>query len=146
MLQTAHQTQPAQTDEVPDINHVWPERIQRFQENMDVEGVDVTRARVPQSQRDDVVFALKIGRINIGQLEGAAHMRFPPLTPPKMGGVRGGHARDGGKDEHVMAGVGESVGRLSAAEFVAAEKVRRVEVAEDQDPHAASSTPPASRR
>src|SRR6185437_5014012 len=115
--------------EHPDVSHVRLERLQRFQQDVDVEGADLKPLDLLPSECDRGVPALRVVIPEVGQ----------PEQTHDVGRSLDRGPRRGRQDQDLVAPGAEGVHRLSATEFVAADDVRRVQVADDEDLHAASS-------
>ena len=131
MVQAGEQTEAAETDQVVEVDDVRPELVQARKQAMDVVGVDVVRLHLGQRSRDPGGLGGPEGIINVVELQAPVDVRR----------YRDRVARAGCQHVHFVAPVAQPIDDLSADEFIAADNVGRIEVAEDEDLHAAASVP-----
>src|SRR5262249_28028371 len=118
VLQAGHQAQAADPGDVPQVHDVGRELLQLLQQHVDVEGADPVRFGLVQGARDRGAVVKDRLAPDVDQAHG----------PPDVGRRLDGSPRCRGQYEDLMAARPEGVHGLSAAQLVAADDVRGIEV------------------
>ena len=119
MVQAAHQTQAADASQIPDVNDVWLEFLDRIQQHLHIVRVNQIGGGLPHPPRDLLAAQDAVGVIAVDQPKRSLHMID-------------GRAWNAGRcrqHAHFMIAAQQPVDDLSATQLIAADIVGRIKVA-----------------
>lgn len=129
VVKRGHQPEPADSGQHPDVGDVGLEVVELGQEGMNIEGVDPMRLGFVEELGHQGAPSHVVIDPHVGQ----------PERPVDVGRAGDRRSRRGGQDAHFVASGPQVLDDLPAAHLVAAQGVGRIEVADHQDFHAATS-------